>query len=515
MVQDVTTRGKEIDVSLRDALTAELGVERYQLWFVDKTRFSHRDHTMTCHAANAFYQDWLRSNFRDAIERAAKSVLGDSVAVKFAIDNDLTSRAQSPAQSSENDRVDSDLEPRNVGKTDESDKDAVRGGSSKSVMQVHRGAPNPNIDLHQRRASSSSVRQRATRSPESELCGTRTYASFEDFVIGHANRVAQASSCMVTESPGCLTPLFLHGCTGVGKTHLLESIWTSTLAKQPSVRGLFLTAEQFTSLFLEALHHSGLPSFRRKYRNLDLLILDDIQFFGGKNATLGELLQTVETMLRRGGQVVLAADQPPAELQKFPQELRSRFSGGMVCKMLPPDLEMRKEIVRRFVSKREWVLEEGVQDLVANRMTDSPREIFGALNRLRATEIATENPITLATAEDALADLFLYRGRTIRLIDIEKAVCDTFGLEPKSLRSSRKIKSIVQPRMLAMWLARKYTRRGLTEIGNYFGNRSHATVISAQKRVKDWMDRGDVVQLASHACPVEDAIRRVESRMHA
>ncbi|MEC7501682.1 MAG: DnaA/Hda family protein [Planctomycetota bacterium] len=509
----MTTRGKEIDVSLRGALTAELGVERYKLWFVDKTRFSRRDHTMTCHAANSFYQDWLRSNFRDAIERAAKSVLGNSVTVKFAIDNDLTSRAESPAQPSLDDPVESDFDDANM--AENSGNDTGRGGSLRPIMQVHRGTPNPNVDLHPRRTSSSSVQSRTARSSESELCGTRTYASFEDFVIGHANRVAQASSCMVTESPGCLTPLFLHGCTGVGKTHLLESIWTSALAKQPAVRGLFLTAEQFTSLFLEALHHSGLPSFRRKYRNLDLLILDDIQFFGGKNATLGELLQTVETMLRRGGQVVLAADQPPAELQNFPQELRSRFSGGMVCKMLPPDLEMRKEIVRRYVSKREWVLEKEVQDLVANRITDSPREIFGALNRLQATEIATENPITLATAEDALADLFLYRSRAIRLIDIEKAVCDTFGLEPKSLRSARKIKSIVQPRMLAMWLARKYTRRGLNEIGTYFGNRSHATVISAQKRVNDWMDRGDVVQLANQACPVEDAIRRVESRMHA
>ena len=508
----MTTRGKEIDVLLRDALTAELGVERYQLWFVDKTRFSHRDQTVTCHAANAFYQDWLRSNFRHAIERAAEAILGNSVTVQFAVDNDLIARAASVAQSSVDDPADCEVDDNLAAKPGTGN---PRDEKSKPVMQLHRGTSNSNRDLHIQRANPSPVRQHTVRSAESEFCGTRTYASFEDFVIGHANRVAQASSCMVTESPGCLTPLFLHGSTGVGKTHLLESIWTSTLAKQPAVRGLFLTAEQFTSLFLEALHHSGLPSFRRKYRNLDLLILDDIQFFGGKNATLGELLQTVEAMLRRGGQVVLAADQPPGELQNFPQELSSRFSGGMVCKMLPPDLEMRKEIVRRYVSKREWTLEEAVQDLVASRMTDSPREIFGALNRLQATEIATENPITLSTAEDALADLFLYQGRTIRLIDIEKAVCDTFGLEPKSLRSARKIKSIVQPRMLAMWLARKYTRRGLTEIGTYFGNRSHATVISAQKRVNDWMHRGDVVQLANHACPIEDAIRRVESRMHA
>ena len=156
---------------------------------------------------------------------------------------------------------------------------------------------------------------------------------------------------------------------------------------------------------------------------------------------------------------------------------------------------MRKEIVHRYVSKRGWTLLEPVQDLVATRMSESPREIFGAINRLQATELAMEKPISLADAEEALADLFLYRGRTIRLIDIEKAVCDTFGLEPKSLRSARKIKSIVQPRMLAMWLARKYTRRGLTEIGEYFGNRSHATVISAQKRVSGWMDRGGEMSL--------------------
>jgi len=343
----------------------------------------------------------------------------------------------------------------------------------------------------------------------------RHFATFADFVVGHSNRVAEASACMVTENPGCLTPLFLHGETGVGKTHLLESIWSGTLCQRPTARGLFLTAEQFTSLFLEALHHSGLPSFRRKYRNLEILMVDDIQFFGGKKATLGELLHTIEAMHRHGRQVVLTADRAPTELEGFPAELISRFSGGMVCKMLAPDLQMRKEIVRRHVLQREWALAENVQELVAGRMSESPRELFGAINRLQATELATNKPITLAAAEEALADLFLYRDRTVRLVDIEKAVCETFGLEPKSLRSSRKIKSIVQPRMLAMWLARKYTRRGLAEIGEYFGNRSHATVISAQKRVSGWMAGGDSVQLADYTCPVEDAIRRVESRMRA
>ncbi|MEK6269176.1 MAG: DnaA/Hda family protein [Planctomycetales bacterium] len=496
----MTTVGTEIDVPLRDALIEEIGKERYQLWFAAKTRLAYRDQILTCHAVNAFYQDWLRANFREAIERAAAAALGKAVTIQFAVDAELSSEDSVSATSA----VES--EPAD---------DVDRTVRLKRANPRRDQAPPVDGAIHARGANTFATKNASSSSSRPSSRCERSYATFEDFVVGHANRVAQASSCMVTESPGCLTPLFLHGSTGVGKTHLLESIWSSTLERQPTARGLFLTAEQFTSLFLEALHHSGLPSFRRKYRNLELLILDDIQFFGGKNATLGELLQTVESMLRRGGQVVLAADRPPAELQKFPVELSSRFSGGMVCKLLPPELEMRKEIVRRYVSKRGWTLLEPVQDLVATRMSESPREIFGALNRLQATELAMEKPISVADAEEALADLFLYRGRTIRLIDIEKAVCDTFGLEPKSLRSARKIKSIVQPRMLAMWLARKYTRRGLTEIGEYFGNRSHATVISAQKRVSGWMDRGDVVQLADHTCPIEDAIRRVESRMHA
>ena len=151
----------------------------------------------------------------------------------------------------------------------------------------------------------------------------------------------------------------------------------------------------------------------------------------------------------------------------------------------------------------------------AAQLAISAREPFGALNRLHAPGSATGEPVTLVTAEEALADLILPRGRAIRLTDIEKAVCDTFGLEPQSLRSGRKIKSISHPRMLAMWLARKHTRRGLSEIGDYFGKRSHATVISAHKRVSGWMARGDLLQLADQSCQVEDAIRRVEARMLA
>ena len=507
VVQDVTTSGREVDVPLRDALIKGIGKERYELWFDGKAAFSSCDQVLTCSAVNSFYRDWLRANFRRAIEVATVSVLGEGISVAFEVDAQLATVDQNRATADSSDAME-------AGQTELPPVTSSPTASSPT-------ASSPTVSLPSLAKRSADPKKRsadagAGHQDRRAVAGRqRAYASIDDFVVGHANRVAQASVCMVTESPGCLTPLFLHGATGVGKTHLLESAWSGTLAQQPAARGLFLTAEQFTSLFLEALHHSGLPSFRRKYRNLELLILDDIQFFGGKKATLGELLHTIETMLRHGRQIVLAADRPATELQGFPAELISRFAGGMVCKMLPPDLKMRKEIVHRHVSQRQWNLDEEIQALVAGRMSESPRELFGALNRLRATELATGNPLTLSTAEESLADLFLYRGRTIHLKDIEQAVCDTFGLEAKSLRSTRKIKSIAQPRMLAMWLARKYTRRGLAEIGEYFGNRSHATVISAQKRVTSWVDHGDVVQLADHTCPIEDAIRRVESRMQA
>ena len=258
---------------------------------------------------------------------------------------------------------------------------------------------------------------------------------------------------------------------------------------------VYLSAEEFTTGFLEALRGGGLPSFRRKYRGVELLIIDDLQFFAGKRATLVELLYTVDTLLRSGGQLVFAADRSPAELVDLGPELVTRLESGMVCRIDPPDYETRLGIIAACHGGLICRCRPTSPEFVASRLTNHARELSGALCRLQATSRALGQPITLALAQEALSEMIRTSRRVVRLADIERAVCRTFGIEESVLHSERTAKSVTHPRMLAMWLARKHTRNALAEIGQFFGRRSHSTVISAQKRVERWLAEGPLAQV--------------------
>jgi chromosomal replication initiator protein len=351
--------------------------------------------------------------------------------------------------------------------------------------------------------------------PERLRAPRRRFASLDTFVEGMSNRIAATSAHAIVEQLGRVSPLVFFGPPGVGKTHLLEGIWTAAHAASSRANAVYLSAEQFTSYYLEALHGSGLPNFRRKYRGVDLLLVDDVQFFASKRATLVELLHTIDTLQREGRQVVLACDRPPAEMEDLGPELVTRLSAGLVCRIDPPEYETRLGIVRRLAARLEFALPGEVQTFVAANINASARELSGAVNRLHATSRALRQPITLAVAEETLAEAIRHSAKTVRLADIQRAVCNVFGLEPQSLVSTRKGKHVSQPRMLAMWLARKHTRAGLSEIGHFFGRRSHSTVISAQKKIGLWIESNAPLELPDCAWRVEDAIRRVEERLLA
>lgn len=471
----------EVVPSIRRALAERIGGERYDLWFGASTRFRVDGARLTVETANTFLQDWLRKNFRQAIEAAACETLGPTTSVGFEVDPRLNDRPSRTAAAVESDAP--------VGATPAASTATIAAPVESSTATAIESAPT----------------ERPRRLP-----APRKPSSFDDFVVGASNRLAYASSRGVVERLGSISPLVLHGPTAVGKSHLLEAIVGGARRLERDLHAAYMTAEQFTSSFLEALQGGGLPSFRRKFRDLHLLVVDDLQFFAGKRATLVEFIHTFDALQRAGRQIVVAADRPPADLTFLGSELRTRLSGGLVVEMLPADLPTRTGIVEQLARKLALNIDVEVRDYVAMQFSSHARELSGALKRLAAVSHAFDRRIDRPMAEEALGELVRSRTKTVRLADIDRAVCQVFGLEHESLQSPRKGKDVSHPRMLAMWLARKYTRAALSEIGRFFGGRSHSTVISAEKKVAGWLTEGEMLPTTAGRCRLDEALRRVE-----
>lgn len=466
----MTRDDMEIVSALQNALADKVGQERFELWFGANTRLEVSDDALTVRVPNQFFQDWLRKNYRQQIEAACQETLGRPAPVNFRIDPSLAEAVAAAASQ---------------GSQPPAKKASLTGAATAPAPIAPAGG------------------------------GRRRFAALDSFVIGPTNQLARVAVQTMASALGAASPLLLYGPTGVGKTHLLEALWTEVRKARPGCQAVYLSAEQFTTQFLGALHGSGLPSFRSKHRGLDLLLVDDIQFLANKRATQVELLHTIDAFARAGRQLAFAADRPPAELGELGPELVTRLQGGLVCGIQPPEYETRLGIVGRMAARFEMAVPSDAQAFIAANFTSHARELAGALNRLHATSLALERPITLELAQEALAEMLQQNSRSVRLADIEQAVCQAFGLEPQSLQSRRKAKQVSHPRMLAMWLARKHTRAALSEIGYYFGGRSHTTVISAQKKVNAWMVDRAPLDVGRGPCDLEEAVRRIEQTLQA
>lgn len=342
----------------------------------------------------------------------------------------------------------------------------------------------------------------------------RNFASLDEFVVGEGNRLAHAAVSNLLGQLGRYSPLFLSGPPGCGKTHLLEGVWRHARQTAPSRRTMYLSAEQFTTQFVEALRGSGLPSFRRKYRDVDLLLIDDLQFFAGKPSTLVELQHTVDTLVRGGRQIVFAADRSLGELNKLGSELTARIGGGLVCAIDPADTQTRLGILEQLAATHANPTPRTVLEWLSTQLDGDARQLAGALNRLHATSEALNARIDLPFAQRALADLVRVNRKAVRLTDITNTICDVFGIDEQALQSESKSPSVSHPRMLAMWLARKYTRAALSEIGKHFRRKSHTTVISAEEKVSEWLVSGNKnLLLPEGDCRLEDVVKRVELQL--
>ncbi len=505
-MQLVISQGdRDITHEIAPLLSLRIGEGRFSVFFRNWVTFQQRGQSVLVVCRDTFTMERTRKLFSSPIQAVCEERFGRSVGVTFDVGSPqpaaVTSPVEIPAATMEESATsDTTSPPIEMDSKSPATKPVIsKQPSSKPLTSKL-------LFSNSLTGDDSPVPPALSRKREMTLC---------DVVVGAANRVAVTASKSVSANLGRVSPFFVHGPTGSGKSVLMQALATEVrrLPSRPKV--VYISAESFVSQFCEAIHGHGFPAFRAKFRTPDLLVVDDVQFLGGKRGSMNEFQQTIDDLLRAGKQVALAADQPPGDLTALGSELINRLSGGLVCPLETPDLEMRMSLLRRWGNESTPNVPEEVLKLLAERLTGDVRPLAGAIHRLRASSIAMNQKITVEFAERTLADVFRSVHKFVRLSDIEKAVCESFSVDSTSLHSASKSREISQPRMLAMFLARKLTRAPLSEIGEYFGRRSHSTVISAQTKVQGWIKKNSKIALGLEECGIEEAIRRVEGRLKA
>jgi chromosomal replication initiator protein len=336
--------------------------------------------------------------------------------------------------------------------------------------------------------------------------------TFANFSTSTSNTLATTAARMLAADPGGSTPLCFWGATGTGKTHLLSAIRHELRSRHRMSRVLLLSAEDFTNDFLSCVRGTGLPAFRKRYRDVDALLVDNVQFLGGKNATLREMLYTVDTILSRRRPLVLAADRQPLEIEGLSSDLAGRMSSGLVCGINPMEFELRRELFRRHAERSFMPWDEGTIEMLAERTVGDGRVIQGISQLVSMLQRMYRRMPSHQEIISQAGDLLQRGPKVVALADVEKAICSAFGLSTNELRSESKSRNVSQPRILAMYLSRQHTTAAFSEIGRYYGDRNHSTVIAAHRRVEDWLKNGQSVGgRGPKNMKVQEAIAAVEN----
>ncbi|MEG6614609.1 chromosomal replication initiator protein DnaA [Pseudoclostridium thermosuccinogenes] len=311
--------------------------------------------------------------------------------------------------------------------------------------------------------------------------------TFDTFVIGNSNRLAHAASVAVAESPAkAYNPLFIYGGVGLGKTHLMHAIGHYVLSQNPSTRVLYVSSEKFTNELINAIKDDRNEEFRTKYRNIDILLIDDIQFIGGKERTQEEFFHTFNSLYEAGKQIIVSSDKPPKDIPTLEERLRSRFEWGLIADIQPPDLETRIAILRKKAQMESLDVPNDVMVFIADKIASNIRELEGALNRVVAYSSLTESEINVELATEALKDILsAARTKVINSATIQEAVARYFDIKPEEFKSKKRNRDIAYPRQIAMYLCRELTDMSLPKIGDEFGGRDHTTVIHACDKIAE------------------------------
>jgi chromosomal replication initiator protein len=485
----LTASEREVVASLGQAIAQRIGEPRYNLWFSRSTKFTWADDQLVVGVPNHFYQEWLQNTFADAVRAAAHAVLGRPMQVRFAIDPELFQAARQ-----------AQLEVEGAARS--------RGGEVAGWRGKNATSPphDPTIPPPQA-ALPGEAQFRVSK-------GTRRWLRLVDFVVGPCNRVAHASALSLVEAPGQgVSPLVLHGPVGTGKTHLLEGIYAGLRKHQPDWRLCYVTAEDFTNRFVQAMRFGKLGPFRKYFRECDSLLVDDLDFLATKRATQEEFLHTFDTLLANGKQLIVTCDCHPRLAEEFSPELTDRLLGGAVWGLAPPDPETRLEILRAKSARTQPPIPDEVLRYLAGQLRGNVRELEGALHSVQHLCRVVGRPLDLALAREALGDLLRHAIRVVQLPDIDRAVCRVLRLDAGALQSKQRAWMVSHPRMLAMYLARKHTAAAYSEIGRHFGGRNHSTAVAAEKKIRQWLDDNAELALGQRQLRVREIIELVEREL--
>ncbi len=424
------------------ALREAIGASAFDAWIRPLAAKVERGRLVLA-APSGFFLQELRARFEPAIREALARVADEELQLEFRVDPKLAEKAQKEEEAAQSwpGRVDGHIDPR---------------------------------------------------------------LSFENFVVGEGNRFCHAACEAVSKNPGtAYNPLYIYGGVGLGKTHLLNAVALRIVQTKP-LRVVYRTGEAFTNELIEAIRGQSVESFRERYRQVDVLIVDDIQFIEGKERTQEEFFHTFNELRTAGKQIVLASDRSPTEFRAIAERLRSRFNSGLVADIQPPDYETRLAILHCKARIAEVELPQEVAELIASRITSNVREMEGALTRLTAHATLTGEPITLEIARRVLRDMLKEREKPITTEEIQKAVADFYGVHVREMRSGKRARAVAFPRQIAMYLAKRLTTLSLPEIGQEFGGRHHTTVLHAVQKVE---------AMRQEDPELDEDLRRLEARL--
>ena len=553
-VADPGTQSGEI---LRE-LEQRIGSRSFNLWVRDNASIEIAPDHVTVNVHNKFLLSWLQQRYRPAIMQSVQLVLGDTIPVRFRELPATSAQTTSVTQPHETrahptNGLTTSLEPAGlpnqtawrpaearalVSRGPGSGKGAASGPSPLAAIPITaialscarqasvQNAPAtygnvqpalPGLAETQAASASRSDPKPSgppqNNSPQPRAQSGRRFADLNDFVTGPGNHLAFSAALQICEQPGSYNPLVLHGGVGIGKTHLLEGVYRRMRALRPSARVLFLSAESFANYFTQALRDRTLASFRQRFRGVDVLMIDDVDFLDGKRVIQEEFLHTVKQLEAHGRQVALTADRHPRLLTRLSEELVTRFMSGIVCRLESPDLNTRRTIVARKAARMTALITDEAIEFVVQRFALSVRELEGALNFLENYGQTTGKTINLTIARNVLADIDRDCVRIVRVAEVEQAVCRLFSVGTDDLRSARRTRTVSQPRMLAMYLARKMTQAAYTEIGEHFGGRNHSTVMSAEKRVRELLEADATVRAGTQEWKLGDLLASLEQQL--